>query len=183
MAVNIGDTIPNIEFQFREGDTRPEQGTCPMGGKFITRSSNDIFANKRVIIFSLPGAFTPTCSTYQLPGFDQNFETFKKEGIDEIFVVSVNDAFVMNAWSIDCAIKNIKTIPDGNGEFTLAMGMSVAKSNLGFGQRSWRYAAIINDCKIEKIFEEPGKSDNYEEDPYGETSPENVLSYLQSDAN
>ena len=95
------------------------------------------------------------------------------------FVVSVNDAFVMNAWSIDCAIKNIKTIPDGNGEFTLAMGMSVAKSNLGFGQRSWRYAAIINNCKIEKIFEEPGKSDNYEEDPYGETSPENILSYLQ----
>ena len=183
MTISIGDTIPNIEFQFREGDTRPEQGTCPIGGKFITKSSNDIFANKRVIIFSLPGAFTPTCSTHQLPGFDQNFETFKKEGIDEIFVVSVNDAFVMNAWSIDCAIKNIKTIPDGNGEFTSAMGMSVAKSNFGFGQRSWRYAAIINNCKIEKIFEEPGKTDNYEEDPYGETSPENLLSYLQNSKN
>ena len=95
-------------------------------------------------------------------------------------MVSVNDAFVMNAWAIDCAIKNIKTIPDGNGEFTAAMGMNVAKSNLGFGQRSWRYAAIINDCKVEKIFEEPGKSNNCEDDPYGETSPENVLSYLQA---
>ncbi len=179
MTINTGDAIPDIEFQFREGDIRPEQGTCPMGGKFVTKSSKDLFANKRVIIFSLPGAFTPTCSTYQLPGFDQNFETFKENGIDEIFVVSVNDAFVMNAWAIDCAIKNIKTIPDGNGEFTAAMGMNVAKSNLGFGQRSWRYAAIINDCKVEKIFEEPGKSNNCEDDPYGETSPENVLSFLQ----
>ena len=179
MSINIGDEIPDIIFQFREGDSRPEQGTCPIGGKFVNRTTKELFTNKRVIIFSLPGAFTPTCSTYQLPGFDKNFETFKNMGIDEIFVVSVNDAFVMNAWASDCGIKNIKTIPDGNGEFTAAMGMSVAKNNLGFGKRSWRYAAIINDCKIEKIFEEPGKSDNFEDDPYGETSPENLLSYLQ----
>ena len=78
MTINTGDAIPDIEFQFREGDIRPEQGTCPMGGKFVTKSSKDLFANKRVIIFSLPGAFTPTCSTYQLPGFDQNFETFRQ---------------------------------------------------------------------------------------------------------
>ena len=178
MTINTGDAIPDIEFQFREGDIRPEQGTCPIGGKFVTKSSKDIFANKRVIIFSLPGAFTPTCSTYQLPGFDQNFETFKENGIDEIFVVSVNDAFVMNAWASDLGIKNIKIIPDGNCEFTTAMGMNVTKSNLGFGIRSWRYAAIIDNCKIEKIFEEPGKSDDFSEDPYGETAPENIMSHL-----
>ena len=180
MTIQVGDSIPNINFQFREGDARPEKGTCPVGGEFVTRSSHELFTGKRVIIFSLPGAFTPTCSTYQLPGFDEKFEVFKEQGIDEIYVVSVNDAFVMNAWAVDCKIKNIKTIPDGNAEFTTAMGMNVAKDNLGFGQRSWRYAAIINDCKVEKIFEEPGKSDNFGEDPYGETSPENLLEYLQA---
>ena len=180
MTIKIGDNIPDVKFQFRVGDVRPEKGTCPTGGSFVTKSSSEIFTGKRVIIFSLPGAYTPTCSTYQLPGFDQNFDSFKKEGIDDIYVISVNDAFVMNAWAKDCDIQNIKTIPDGNGEFTAAMGMNVAKSNLGFGMRSWRYAAIINDCKVEKIFEEPGKSDNYHDDPYGETSPENLLLYLQA---
>ncbi|MBK46263.1 MAG: peroxiredoxin [Gammaproteobacteria bacterium] len=179
MTIQVGDTVPEVEFQFREGDSRPDKGTCPVGGEFVTRSSKELFSNKRVIVFSLPGAFTPTCSTYQLPGFDEKFSVFKEKGIDDIFVISVNDAFVMNAWAIDCNIKNIKTIPDGNAEFTVAMGMNVAKNNLGFGQRSWRYAAIINDGVVEKIFEEPGKSDNFGEDPYGETSPENVLSYLE----
>ena len=138
----------------------------------------ELFSNKKIIIFSLPGAFTPTCSTYQLPGFENNFDKFREKGIDDIYVVSVNDAFVMNAWASDLGIKNIKIIPDGNCEFTTAMGMNVTKSNLGFGIRSWRYAAIIDNCKIEKIFEEPGKSDDFSEDPYGETSPENIMSHL-----
>ena len=179
VALSVNDIIPDIKFCFRVGDERPASGTCPIGGKFIEKSTVDLFSNKRVIIFSLPGAFTPTCSTYQLPGFENNFDDFKEKGIDEIYVVSVNDAFVMNAWAHDLGIKNIKVIPDGNCEFTTAMGMNVAKSNLGFGIRSWRYAAIINNCKIEKIFEEPGKSDDYSDDPYGETTPENVLSYLK----
>ena len=101
----------------------------------------------------MPGAFTPTCSTYQLPGFENNFDKFKEKGIDDIYVVSVNDAFVMNAWASDLGIKNIKIIPDGNCEFTTAMGMNVSKGNLGFGIRSWRYAMVVDNCKIEKIFE------------------------------
>ena len=149
-----GDSVPDIKFCFREGDTRPESGTCPIGGKFIEKSTLELFTNKKIIIFSLPGAFTPTCSTYQLPGFENNFDKFREKGIDDIYVVSVNDAFVMNAWASDLGIKNIKIIPDGNCEFTTAMGMNVTKSNLGFGIRSWRYAAIIDNCKIEKIFEE-----------------------------
>ena len=180
MTTKIGDIVPNVNILFREGDKRPDQGTCPIGGEFVTKSTRELFAGKRVIIFSLPGAYTPTCSTYQLPGFDEKYQTFQDNGIDEIYVVSVNDAFVMNAWAEDCGIKNVRVIPDGNGEFTKAMGMDVSKNNLGFGSRSWRYAAVINDCKVEHIFEEPGKSDNYEDDPYGETSPENVLAFLQS---
>ncbi len=182
MTVKSGDIVPEIKFCFREGDKRPQTGTCPIGGEFVEKSTSDLFSKKRVIVFSLPGAFTPTCSTYQLPGFDKKFSEFTQNGIDEIFVVSVNDAFVMNAWSEDLGIQNIKTIPDGNCEFTSAMGMEVKKNNLGFGKRSWRYALIINDNVIEKIFEEPGKTDNFSEDPYGETSPENVLTYLQGQA-
>ncbi len=176
--MKAGDSVPDIKFCFREGDTRPENGTCPIGGKFIEKSTIELFTNKKIIIFSLPGAFTPTCSTYQLPGFENNFDKFREKGIDDIYVVSVNDAFVMNAWASDLGIKNIKIIPDGNCEFTTAMGMNVAKSNLGFGTRSWRYAAIINNCKIEKIFEEPGKSDDFSEDPYEVTSPENIMAQL-----
>ena len=180
MTIKKGDMIPEIKFCFREGDSRPECGTCPIGGKFVEKTTHDLLDKKRVIIFSLPGAFTPTCSTYQLPGFENNYDQFKKLGIDEIYVISVNDAFVMNAWARDLNIKNVKVIPDGNCDFTRAMGMEVKKHNLGFGARSWRYAVVINDGKVEKIFEEPGKSDNFTEDPYDVTSPENILSYLTS---
>ena len=126
MTIKIGDLVPNVNILFREGDRRPEQGTCPIGGEFVAKSTRELFAGKRVIIFSLPGAYTPTCSTYQLPGFDEKYQTFQDNGIDEIYVVSVNDAFVMNAWAEDCGIKNVRVIPDGNGEFTKAMGMDLS---------------------------------------------------------
>ena len=112
MSINIGDEIPDITFQFREGDSRPEQGTCPIGGKFVNRTTKELFTSKRVIIFSLPGAFTPTCSTYQLPGFENNYDQFKKLGIEEIYVISVNDGFVMNAWARDLNIKKVRAIPE-----------------------------------------------------------------------
>jgi len=176
--IKENDMLPEVQFQYRVGDERPENGSCPIGGKFVTKTTEDLFANKRVVMFSLPGAFTPTCSTYQLPGFEENYDTFKANGIDEIYVVSVNDAFVMNAWAEDLGIKNVKVIPDGNCEFTTKMGMNVAKNNLGFGERSWRYSAVVDNGKVEKLFVEPNKSDNYSEDPYGETSPENMLNYL-----
>ena len=163
-----GYAIPEVQFIFREN------------GEFVTRFSNELFNNKRVIIFSLPGAFTPTCSAYQLPGFEEKYEEFKALGIDEIYCISVNDGFVMNAWAQDQNIKNVKLIPDGNAYFTRSMGQLVSKTNLGFGERSWRYAIVVDDCVIEKMFEEPGRCDNATDDPYEETTPEKVFEYVKS---
>lgn len=175
----IGKKVPDMDFMTRVRDDSIE-GPNPFRWESV--STNDYFGGKRVILFSLPGAFTPTCSTYQLPGFENNYEEFKKHGIDEVYCMSVNDAFVMNAWAKDQGIKNVKVIPDGNGHFTDDLGMLVGKYNLGFGERSWRYAAIINDGVIEAWFEEPGIEDNCPTDPYGESSPGNILEYLRSKA-
>ena len=163
-----GYAVPQVEFIFREA------------GEFVPRTSEELFAEKRVVIFSLPGAFTPTCSAYQLPGFEEKYSDFEALGIDAIYCISVNDGFVMNAWAQDQNITNVKLIPDGNAYFTRAMGMEVAKNNLGFGIRSWRYAAVINNGIIEKLFVEPGKTDNASDDPYSVTTPENVYEYVKS---
>ncbi len=164
-----GYQIPQVEFIFREA------------GEFVTRTSTELFNGKRVVIFSLPGAFTPTCSAYQLPGFEEKYEDFKNLGIDEIYCISVNDGFVMNAWAQDQNIQNVKLIPDGNAYFTRSMGMLVSKSNLGFGERSWRYAAVVKDGIIEKLFVEAGQRDNADSDPYEATTPENVLEYVKTE--
>ncbi|WP_273721593.1 MULTISPECIES: peroxiredoxin [unclassified Bartonella] len=173
----IKRTVPNTTFHTRIRDES-------MGGDNPYRwqevSSDAYFKGKRVILFSLPGAFTPTCSTFQLPDFEKLYDEFKKVGIDEIYCLSVNDAFVMNAWGKTQAIKNIKLIPDGSGEFTRKMGMLVAKDNIGFGMRSWRYAAVINDGVVEQWFEEPGFADNCTTDPYEISSPQNILKTLKS---
>ena len=107
----IGTTLPNVTFAFREGDESPEGGGCPIGGEFVFKTTDDLFANKRVVVFSLPGAFTPTCSTYQLPGFEEQYEDFRAQGIDDIYCVSVNDAFVMNEWARSLNIQNVHPIP------------------------------------------------------------------------
>ena len=159
--------VPQVEFVYR------------IGGEFVTKTSAELFDGKRVVIFSLPGAFTPTCSAYQLPGFEDRFEEFVQLGIDNIYCISVNDGFVMNAWAKDQGIEKVKLIPDGNAYFTRSMGYLVNKSNLGFGQRSWRYAAVVNDGVIEKLFLEEGFRDNADTDPYEESTPEKVLEYLQ----
>ena len=171
--------IPTITFQCRVGDEEPEGGGCPIGGEFVGKTTDELFGGKRVIVFSLPGAFTPTCSTYQLPGFEENYETIKDNDIDEIYVSSVNDSFVMNAWAKHLGIKNVKVIPDGNGELADALGMLVDMSAVGFGKRSRRFAVVINDGVVEKAFVEPQAS-NGNPDPYGETSPENIMEYLTS---
>jgi peroxiredoxin len=160
--------IPSVDFMFRED------------GQFVTKSTEELFDVKRVVVFSLPGAFTPTCSAYQLPGFEEMYDQFIASGIDDVYCISVNDAFVMNAWAKDQNIKRVKLIPDGNGEFTSGVGMLVKKFNLGFAMRSWRYAAVIDNGLIEKMFVEPGKCDNAEEDPYIETTPEKVLEYVKA---
>ena len=174
----IGTIIPNVNFETRVRDIRPDigRGDNPFTWKQV--STQDLFADKRVVLFSLPGAFTPTCSTYQLPDFEHLYDVFVEKGIDEIYCMSVNDSFVMNAWAKDQGLKNVKVIPDGSGLFTSGMGMLVSKDNLGFGQRSWRYAAVINNCEVEQWFEEPGKEDNHPDDPYCVSSPQNVLEHL-----
>ena len=170
--------INEITFMTREGDEAPEDGGCPIGGQWVPLKTTDMFTNKRALVFSLPGAYTPTCSTYQLPGFEENYEAIKAMGIDEIYVSSVNDSFVMNAWAEKLGIKNVKVIPDGNGYFADALGMLIDMRVIGFGYRSRRFAAIINNNEVEKMFVEP-ESTRENEDPYGETSPENVMEYLR----
>jgi len=169
--------VPEVTFHTRVRDESIE-GPNPYRWQDVTTA--DLFAGKRVVVFSLPGAFTPTCSTYQLPGYDAKFEEFQALGIDEVYCLSVNDSFVMNAWFKSQNIKNVKPIPDGSGEFTYAMGMSVTKANLGFGFRSWRYAMVVNDGEIEQLFEEPGKVGNCPVDPYEVSDPDTVLQYLKT---
>jgi peroxiredoxin len=160
--------VPEVQFQFREN------------GEFVSRTTSELFNNKRVVIFSLPGAFTPTCSAYQLPGFEEKYDEFTALGIDAIYCISVNDGFVMNAWAKDQNIEKVTLIPDGNAYFTRSMGMLVIKSNLGFGDRSWRYAAVVDNGVIEKIFVEEGFRDNADTDPYEASTPEAVLEYVKS---
>ena len=175
----LPEVVPNVVFKTRVRDDEMTLLKHPNPYRWEDKTSFDYFGGKRVILFSLPGAFTPTCSTYQLPGFEENFKAFKELGIDDILCVSVNDAFVMNCWAKQQKIKKVKMIPDGSAKFTYKMKMSVAKDNLGFGERSWRYACIVENGKILKWFIEPGMEDNAGEDPYGETSPENILNWLK----
>ncbi|MGG7565320.1 peroxiredoxin [Rhodovulum sp. DZ06] len=169
--------VPDVTFRTR---VRDEAVGGPNPYKWEDKTTADYFAGKRVVIFSLPGAFTPTCSTFQLPDFEKLYPEFQAQGIDAIYCVSVNDAFVMNAWGKSQGIQNIGLIPDGSGEFTRKMGMLVAKDNLGFGMRSWRYGAVVNDGVVEMWFEEPGYADNCGDDPYGESSPQNILEALKA---
>ena len=175
-----GVCVPKVVFKTRVRDDSIE-GPNPF--RWEDKTSMDYFGDKKVVLFSLPGAFTPTCSTYQLPGFEEKFESIKAHGVDEIYCISVNDAFVMNAWAKSQNLKNVKVIPDGSGEFTRQMGMLVCKDNLGFGMRSWRYAAIIENGRIVEFWEEPGRTDNCEDDPYVTTDPDTILTWLESTFN
>ena len=170
-------TAPNVHFQMR---TRDESINGDNPYRWERTSSDSIFLGSRVIVFALPGAFTPTCTSTHVPRFDELYETFIAEGIDEIYCLSVNDAFVMNQWGRHVGIKNIRLLPDGNGEFTRKMGMLVDKQNLGFGPRSWRYSMLVNDGMIEKIFIEPGLEDNCESDPFEVSDADTMLAWLLS---
>lgn len=181
--MKAGNTVPQVTFKYRvRTDGKPityvdttNGGENPFVFKDVT--TNEIFEGKRVLVFSLPGAYTPTCSTYQVPGYEANYEKFKEQGIDEIYVLSVNDSFVMRRWMIDQGVQNIKFIPDGNAEFTNGMGLAEDMTDVGFGVRSHRYAMIVNNGVIEVMFVEPEASaDN--PDPYGVSSPETLLEYV-----
>jgi len=177
----MGIKVPQTTFHTRvRDDSIP--GTNPYRWQDVT--TDDLFEGKRVVVFSLPGAFTPTCSTYQVPGYEENAEAFEALGIDAIYCVSVNDSFVMNKWAqqvVEGGLQNVEVIPDGSGYFTEQMGMLVCKDNLGFGRRSWRYSMVVNDGVIEKMFVEPGKEDNCATDPYEVSDPQTMLDYLIKD--
>ena len=161
---DITKTIPYVVFKER------------VAGSWKTFTTNDIFPAGKQLVFSLPGAFTPTCSSKQLPNSERLYEEFKSKGIDEIYCLSVNDSFVMNAWFDSLKITNVKAIPDGNGHFTRRMGMLINKTHLGFGMRAWRYAFVVEDGQIIKWFEEEGINDQgKDEDPFVATDPENIL--------
>ena len=166
--INVGDRIPEVHMPIR------------VDGDWILLNTTTQFEGKRVVIFALPGAFTPTCSSFQLPGFETMFSQFQEKGIDEIYCLSVNDSFVMNSWFETQGIENVRPLPDGNGEFTELVGASVKKANVGFGIRSWRYAMVINDNVVEQVFAEDGFGDNIENDPYEVSTPENVLENLSN---
>ena len=171
--------IKNHTFKFRVGDSEEKGGCTFIGGEWKDVTTNELFKGKKVVLFSLPGAFTPTCSGQQLPLYDEMYNKFIDKGIDDVYCISVNDAFVMNAWARDLQIKNVKMIPDGCGTFTSNMGMLVAKPKQGFGMRSWRYSALINDGVVEKLNEEPGFNNfSDDDDPYEVSDPETMLNSI-----
>ena len=174
--MNVKKLIPDVVFKTRVRDES-------IGGENPYRwqdvSTKELFADKKCVLISLPGAFTPICSTYQLPRYEELYSEFQKFNVDEIYVLSVNDSFVMNKWLEHLNIKKVKPIPDGSGIFTRQMGMLVDKDNLGFGYRSWRYAAVVDDMYITGWFEEDGREDNHSEDPYINSTPEKVLDFLE----
>ena len=148
--------------------------------RWVDIDTLELAEDRKIVVFGLPGAFTPTCSSQQLPGFEKLYHEFRKAGIDDIFCVSVNDTFVMNEWALDQGLVNVKLLPDGSGEFTVKIGMDVRKDNLGFGLRSWRYAAVYDNGLLVWSGVEEGFVDNIEGDTYEVSKPENVLDNVKA---
>ena len=178
MHTNLENTkVPDVTFKTRVRDESIE-GDNPFRWKDLT--SEEIFAGKKVVLFALPGAFTPTCSTKHLPEYDKRYEELKELGVDKVICLSVNDAFTMFQWGKSLNVKNVFMLPDGNGDFTRAMGMIVKKENLGFGERSWRYSMYVEDGMIKKMFIEPGFSDNCATDPFEASDANTMIEYLKN---
>jgi glutaredoxin-like protein len=157
-----GQRVPEVIFRTRKDH------------EWVNVSSADVFGGKTVVVFSLPGAFTPTCSSSHVPRYNQLAPVFRKHGVNEIVCISVNDAFVMNEWKLTQNANRITFIPDGNGDFTEGMGMLVDKNDLGFGKRSWRYSMLVKDGVIEKMFIEPQKPG----DPFEVSDADTMLQYI-----
>lgn len=161
-----GQKVPSVTFRTRQNE------------EWVDLTTDDLFKGKTVVVFSLPGAFTPTCSSTHLPGYNEYAALLKKNGVDDIICMSVNDTFVMNAWAVNQEADNVTVIPDGNGEFTDGMGMLVGKEDLGFGRRSWRYSMLVKDGTIEKMFIEP----EVPGDPFEVSDAETMLNYINEKA-
>lgn len=157
-----GQRVPQVTFKTRQG------------GQWVDVTTDDVFAGKTVVVFALPGAFTPTCSSTHLPRYNELAPVFQQNGVDEIVCVSVNDSFVMNAWQKEEGADRVRMLPDGSGKFTKAMGMLVDKDAVGFGDRSWRYSMLVRDGVIEKMFIEPEKPG----DPFEVSDADTMLRYL-----
>lgn len=149
-----------------------------LDNKWQQLNAGEIFKGKKIVIFSLPGAFTPTCSSTHLPRYEELYETFKANGIDEVYCISVNDTFVMNEWAKSQQIEKVKLLPDGNTKFTESMGMLVDKEDLGFGKRSWRYSILIDNGQVIKHFIEPDK----EGDPFEVSDADTMLNFIAPNA-
>ena len=170
---------PSVILKTRVGDDKIVGGGCTIGGEWKDVTTDTLFAGKKVVLFSLPGAYTPTCSSQQVPGYEERYDELR-EYVDEVYCVSVNDAFVMNAWFRDQNISKVKPIGDGEGKFTKGMSMLVNKPKQGFGMRSWRYSVLIDNCEIVKMFIEEGKNDDSSDnDPFKVSDANTMLSYLQ----
>jgi len=170
---------PSVILKTRVGDDKILGGGCAIGGAWKDVTTNELFKNKRVVLFSLPGAYTPTCSSQQVPGYEEKYDELR-EYVDEIYCVSVNDAFVMNAWFRNQNISKVRPIGDGEGKFTEGMGMLVNKPKQGFGMRSWRYSALIDNSEIVKMFIEEGKNDDSDDDdPFEISDADTMLDYLK----
>jgi len=160
-----GEQVPSVTFKTRQDN------------EWVDVTTDDLFSGKTVILFALPGAFTPTCSSKHLPRYNELAPVFRENGVDDIVCLSVNDAFVMNAWAEDQEAENVTLIPDGNGEFSEGMGMRVDKSAIGFGKRSWRYSMLVKDGVIEKMFIEP----EVEGDPFEVSDADTMLNHINPD--
>ena len=171
--------IPQVTFRTRIGDNQSLGGGCAIGGEWKDIISDDLFKDKKIVLFSLPGAYTPTCSSQQVPGYEDKYEELKKY-VDEVYCLSVNDSFVMNAWFKDQNITKVKPIGDGEGIFTQGMNMLVNKPGQGFGMRSWRYSMLVDNGEVVKQFIEEGKNDASDDnDPFEVSDADTMLNYLK----
>jgi glutaredoxin-like protein len=161
-----GQAVPQVKFRIRSGN------------EWQTVTTDELFKGKTVVVFSLPGAFTPTCSSTHVPRYNELAPAFLANGVDSIVCIAVNDPFVMNQWAQEQEASNLFLLPDGNGEFTEKMGMLVDKSDLGFGKRSWRYSMLVRDGVVQKMFIEPQKPG----DPFEVSDADTMLSYINPKA-
>jgi len=161
-----GNRVPQVVFRTRRDH------------EWVDVATDEIFGGKTVVVFSLPGAFTPTCSSTHVPRYNQLAPVLRQHGVDDVVCISVNDAFVMNEWRDEQKVDNVTFLPDGNGDFTRGMGMLVAKNELGFGERSWRYSMLVKDGVIEKMFIEPNKPG----DPFEVSDADTMLAHIAPDA-
>jgi len=170
-SIQKWDMIPSADFVQR------------VAGEFVRQTSDDLFKGKKVVVFSLPGAFTPTCSEQQLPAYEEMYDRFKQAGVDEVYCVSVDDGFVMNAWAKELGVEKVKLLADGNADFTDSMGMLCTKRAKGFANRSWRYSLYAVNGIVQEAFIEPGFNHKDEDDdPYTCTDPETMIQIIEADA-